>query len=92
MSQVKLTNTNTGKDRTVSIEVRKKKTYVKRAQVPVDVSDEKAMKIQSDDKTELKEAIPKVTEDPKKSIEKADSKKPDNNEELTKDDLIKEKT
>ena len=91
MSQVKLTNTNTGKDRTVSIEVRKKKTYVKRAPVPVDVSDEKEMEIQNEEKTELKEAIPKVTEEPKKSIEKSDSKKPDNNEDLTKDDLKKRK-
>jgi len=80
MSQVKLTNTNTGKDRTVSIEVRKKKTYVKRAQVTIDVSDEKEIEPQNETKPESKEAIPKVTEEPKKTIEKVESKKPDNND------------
>jgi len=91
MSQVKLTNTNTGKDRTVSIEVRKKKTYIKRATLPTDDSVEKELKKEDENNLQLKELLPKATEDSKNSIEIADSKNSVDTEELSKDDLKKRK-
>jgi len=78
LRQVKLRNTSTGRDRTVSIEVRKKKTYIKRD--PLEVIEDKKEEVQVNI---VKPFVSKVIQTPVKPED--EKKTTDNSEVLTED-------